>query len=355
MPRPEAEFVLHTLYKGQVQIKELVNSHTYKIFDRKNDRDWEVSPSATGLTDKMEKGAGLMVYAMSEAMKYMDRQFTNMSIKQMAETDFTFGQMFRDARAAHLNKSALGRRVGTASHEYIEELLKALVRSQKQHTQFIVPPSPTAIDLKADLKQSWLNIIDAYNFDKIETVDKYRQIVNKDIEVRSLLWQEALMLQRTCVSAREFFIAAVKAQAIKVWAVEQIVHSRKYFFSGRFDCILEFVKPFDWRGYTISKGIYFTDYKTSNPGRDYPMGIFPNHLPQLGLYDIAYCEEFPEISDRISGHLILGSSKQGLGFHPYVSTRRERNRNWGKALVPINEYMHQGDKELKGLNLYAST
>lgn len=354
MPRPPAEFVLHTLYKGEVQIKELINSHTYKVFDRKNNRDWEVSPSATGLTDKMEKGAGLMVYAMSEAMKYMDRQFTNLSVKSAVEDPtFTFKDMFKKARQAHLDKSALGRRVGTASHTYLEELLTALWQSQKRSIQFVVPPAPQAIDLRAELKQSWLNIIDAYTFDKIEKVDKYRQIVNRDIEVRRDIWQEALMLQRTCVSAREFFVAAVKAGAIKIWAVEQIVHSREFFFSGRFDCILEFVKPFEWRSYTIPVGVYFTDYKTSNPGTDYPMGIYPNHLPQLGLYDLAYCEEFPEVKDRITGHLILGSSKHGLGFHPYVSTKRNRNRNWGKALVPVMEYMHQGEKELKGLNLYA--
>lgn len=353
MPKPPAEFVLHTMYKGQVQIKELINSHTYKVQDVKNGRDWEVSPSATGLTGRLEKGAGLMVYAMSEAMKYMDRQFTNMSVKSMVEqSDFTFKKLFKDARQAHINKSALGKRVGTASHNYVEDLLKALLHSQKRHVQFIVPPAPLAIDLRAELKQSWLNIIDNYTFNKIETVDKYREVVNRDIEVRSLLWQEALMLQRTCTSAREFFIAAVKAGAIKIWAVEQIVHSRQYFFSGRFDCILEFVKPFEWRGYTIPKGVYITDYKTSNPGTDYPMGIYPEHLPQVGLYDIAYCEEFPEVKDRVTGHLILGSSKHGLGFHPYVSMKRDRNRRLGASLVPVMEYMHQIESELKGLNLY---
>lgn len=335
-----------------MEIKELVNSHGYRIYDPENGRDWETSPSATGLTDKMEKGAGLMVYAMSEAMKAMDRQFTNMSIKQMVEGDFTFKQMFKDARQAHLSKSALGRRVGTASHAYVEDLLTALMSSQKRKTQFIVPPAPLSVDLRADLKQSWLNIIDNYVFDKIEQVEKYREIVDRDIEVRSLLWQEALMLQRTCVSAREFFIQAVKAGSLRVWAIEQIVHSREFFYSGKFDCILEFVKPFEWRGYTIPKGVYITDYKTSNPGNDYPMGIYPNHLPQVGLYDVAYCEEFPQVANRITGHLILGSSKQGLGFHPYVSLRRGRNRKWGKSLVPVMEYMHQGEKELKGLNIY---
>lgn len=354
MPKPPAEFILHTHYKGKVQIRELVKSHGYRINDPENGREWEASPSATGLTDKMEKGAGLMVYAMSEAMKYMDRQFTNLSIKQMVEGEFTFQKLFKEGRQAHLSKSALGRRVGTASHKYVEELLNALVFSQKRHTQFIVPNAPMAIDIASDLKQSFLNIIENYNFDSVGTVDKYREVVNRDIEVRSLLWQEALMLQRTCQSAREFFIAAVKAGALKVWAVEQLVHSREFFFSGKFDCILEFAKPFEWRGYTIPKGVYLTDYKTSNPGTDYPMGIYPSHLAQIGLYDVAYCEEFPEVQNRITGHLILGSSKQGLGFHPYVSLKRGRNRKWGKSLVPVNEFMHQGEKELKGLNIYAS-
>lgn len=353
MPRPPAEFILHELYKGEVQIKELVKSHTYKIYDAANKRDWEPSPSATGLTDKMEKGAGLMVYAMSEAMKYMDRTFNNKSLKSVVEDPhFTFKDLFKQARQAHIDKSNLGKRVGTASHAYVETLLRALQLSQKRGVQFVVPPPPQAVDLAAELRQSWQNIISVYNFDKIETVEKYKEIVAKDIEVRGAIWQESLMLQRTAVSAREFFIAAAKEGAIKVWAVEQIVHSRKYFFSGRFDCVLEFVKPFTWRGYTIPKGVYIADYKTSNPGTDYPMGIYPNHLAQTGLYDVAYCEEFPQVKDKISGHLILGSSKQGLGFHPYVSLKRNRNRNWGISLVPVNNYMHQGEKELKGLNIY---
>lgn len=353
MPKAPAEFVLHTHYKGQVQIKELINSHKYKIFDEEKGRDWEQSPGVSSISGAMDKGGGLMVYAMSESMKYIDRQFTNHSVKSVIEDpDFSLKEMFKKARQAHLDKSALGKRVGTASHVYVEDLLKALVQSQKRHTQFVVPPAPLAIDLAAELKQSWINIIDNFTFDKIETVEKYRQIVNRDAEVRSLLWQESLMLQRTCVSAREFFIAAVKAQSLKVWAVEQIVHSREYFFTGRFDCVLEFIKPFTWRGYTIPKGIYVTDYKTSNAGVDYPMGIFPEHLAQCGLYDVAYCEEFPEIKNRITGHLILGSSKFGTGFHPYASLDRKRNRMWGKSLVPVVEFRHQAEKELKGLDIY---
>lgn len=356
MPRAEAEFVLHRLYKGKVEIKELVNSHTYKVSDPTHNREWEVSPSATGLTGIMEKGAGLMVYAMSEAMKYMDRQFQSKSVKSIIDDpEFTMQQFFKNARQAHIDKSGLGKRVGTDSHAYVNELLSNLLDAQKRHMQFVVPPAPMATDLHEDLKQSWLNIIGVYNFDKIETVEKYKEIVGRDIEVRGKLWQESLMLQRSCVSAREFFVEAAKARAIKVWGVEQLVHSRKYFFSGRFDSILEFAKDFTWRNVTIPKGVYITDYKTSNPGVDYPMGIFPNHLAQTGLYDVAYCEEFPEIKDRITGHLILGSSKQGLGFHPYVCLERERNRKWAISLVPVNEFMHESEKELKGLNLYANS
>ena len=353
MPKPAAEFVLHRLYKGEVEIKVFPKSHTYKVYDPRNKRNWEISPSATGLTGTMEKGAGLMVYAMSESMKYLDRQFTNKSLKSMVEDEkFNFKDLFRQARQAHIDKSGLGKRVGTASHSFVEELLKSLKQSQDKGAQFIVPPVPRATDLSSELRQSWENIIEVYKFDKIETVEKYREIVNKDIEVRGRLWQETLMVQRACEGAREFFVEAVKQGVLKVWAVEQLVHSRKYFFSGQFDCILEFVKPFTWRGYPIAAGVYITDFKTSNPAVDYPMGIFPNHLAQVGLYDVAYCEEFPEVAERITAHLILGSSKHGLGFHPYVSNKRDRNRKWGVGLVPTNEYMHQADKELKGLNLY---
>lgn len=356
MPKPPAPFVLHTLYvdakDGPVTIKELTNSHTYKVTDLAYGRENVVSPSATGLTGRMEKGAGLMVYAMSEAMKYMDAQFTNLSIKQMVETEFTFKQLFIDARKAHIDKSALGKRVGTASHAYVEQLLTALLDAQKRHLQFVVPPAPMAIDIQTDLRDSYLSIVDIYKFDKPAIVDKYRQVINRDVEVRKLIWQESMMLQHTAVSAREFFVAAVKARALRVMAIEKIVHSRKYFFSGRFDALLEFVEDFSWRGYTIQKGVYMTDYKTSNPGTDYPMGIYPEYLPQIGLYDLALTEEFPALDKRITGHLILGSSKTGVGFHPYASMQRRRNRDWGKALIPINEFMYQGEKELKGVDLY---
>lgn len=336
-----------------MQIKFYPNSHKYKVYDPKNGRNWEVSPSFTGMTDKMEKGAGLMMYAMSEAMKYMDQVFTNKGLRQMVDDDkFTLGQLFVDARQAHRDKSALGKRVGTASHKYVETLLKSFKRAQDTGTQFVVPQVPRAIDLASDLRESWQQIVSVYDFTTIKDVEKYREVVNRDIEVRGRIWNESMMVQNACEAARAFFVAAARAGALKVWAVEKTVHSRKLFVSGRFDAILEFTKNFTWRGFTITAGVYFTDFKTSNPAVDYPMGVFPNHLAQIGGYDVAYCEEHPEVADRIKGHLVLGSSKTGGGFHPYVSLKRERNRKWAIALAPVMEYMHQGEKELKGLNYY---
>lgn len=355
MPKPPAPFELHRLYKGEVEIRFLTNSHTYKVYDPVNKRNWEVSPSATGLTDKMEKGAGLMMYAMSEAMKYMDHLFQNKSLASIVnDPEFTFQKLFQDARKAHKDKTALGKRVGTASHDYVEKLLKNFKKAQDTNTQFIVPPVPRAMDIASELKQSWQNIIDVYDFKTINDINKYKEVVKHDIEVRSNIWNESMMIQRSSEAAREFFVSAARQGALRVWGVEKLVHSRSLFFSGKFDSILEFVKPFKWRGVTIYPGVYITDYKTSNPAVDYPMGIFPNHLAQVGLYDLAYCEEFPEVKDRIKGHLILGSSKYGDGFHPYVSNKRERNVLWGAALVPVMEYMHQSEKELKGLQLYGS-
>ena len=335
MPRPPAQFELIKLYKGEVEIKYFPKSHAYKVYDKKFGRNWEKSPSVTGFTGNMDKGAGLMMYAMSEAMKYMDRQFINTSLKKAIEDpNFSIQDMFKSARGAHISKSDLGKRVGTASHAYVEEMLKNLMQAQKASTQFIVPDPPKAIDLRQELNDSWGNILELYidRFDKIENVDKFREIINKDIEMRGLVWQETQMVEKATAAARDFFVSAVRQGALKVWDVERMVHSRELFVSGRFDSVLEFVKPFTWRGYTIPIGIYITDFKTSNAAVDYPMGIFPNYLPQLGLYDVAYCEEHPEMRDRIKGHLILGSSKHGDGFHPYVSLDRERNRNWGKLL-----------------------
>jgi len=356
VPRPPAEFITHSLYKGQVQIRELVKSHGYRVMDPKHGREWELSPSATGLTGRMEKGEGLMMYAMSEAMKYMDRQLQNKSVKSAIDDEkFNLKELFIKARQAHRDKSALGRRVGTESHLYVKELLTAMKKAQKHRTQFIVPPPPRAADLANEFTESYQNILAFYKIDKIEEAEKFRATIGRDLEVRALLWNESLMVQKACEAAREFFLEAAKQGVLRVWGVEQLVHSRKLFVSGRFDSILEFVKPFTWRGYLIPVGVYLVDFKTSNPSVDYPMGIYPEHLAQLGLYDVMYCEEFPEVMDRITGHLILGSSKVGTGFHPYVSKARDRNRQWGMALAPVVEFMHQGEKELRGLNLYGGT
>lgn len=353
MPKPPAPFELHSLYDGKVQIKFLTNSHTYKVSDPENKRNWEVSPSVTGATDKMEKGAGFMVYAMSEAMKYMDRTFQNKSLHSVVEDpDFTFKQLWKDARKAHRNKSDLGKRVGTTSHAYLEKLLRAFKKAQDTGTQFIVPPVPRAMDIASELKESWQNIIEVSDFSSMAKIEKYKEVIARDVEVRSQIWQESVMIQNACEGAREFFVAAAKQGAIRVWAVETLCHSRELFISGRFDSLLEFVKEFQWRNYPISPGIYVADYKTSNPAVDYPMGIFPNHLAQVGMYDVMYTEEHPKMMNRIKGHLILGSSKTGDGFHPYVSLKRERNRNWAMSLRPVLEYMHQAEKELKGLQLY---
>lgn len=353
MPKPPAKFELLRLYKGEVQIKFYPGKHTYKVFDPKYNRDWEIAPSATGLTDSMEKGAGLMVYAMSEAMKYMDNVFQNKPLRQMVDDEkFTFKQLFQEARGAHIKKSQLGKRVGTASHSFVEALLTSYKEAQDNGTNWKVPVIPRALDIKEELRQSWLNILDVYDFKTLTQVEKYREVVNRDTQVRGQIWNESLMVQRACQAAKEFFLAAAKAQVLKVWAVEQTVYSRELFVVGRFDSIIEFVRDFVWRGYTIPAGVYVADLKTTNPGTDYPMGIYPNHLAQLGIYDVAYCEEFPTVLERIKGHLVLGSSKTGEGFHPYASLERERNRAWGKSLRPTVEYMHQAEKELKGLQLY---
>ena len=355
MPKPAAEFNLHLLYKGKVQIREYPVSHKYLIHDAENNRNWEQTPSATGLTGKMEKGAGLMMYAMSEAMKYMDRSMSNKSLKAAVEDEnYTFKQLFKDARLAHRAKSDLGKRVGTAAHGYVEELLRALKKAEDTRSQFIVPLVPMALDLHADLSASLASMLSVYKFEKIEHAERYAEVVKKDVQNRGLIWQESMMIQNACEAARQFFATAAKQGAIKVWGVEQIVHSRKYFYSGKFDSVLEFVRPFTWRGYTIPVGLYVSDFKTSNPGTDYPMGIYPNFLAQIGLYDEALSEEFPELDAKITGHLLLGSSKTGAGFHPYVSLNRERNRAWARSLVPVMEYMHQGEQELRGLDLYGA-
>lgn len=353
MPRPPAEFELIKLYKGKVQIRFYPKSHTYKVLDGEYGHNWETCPSVTGIVDQMAKGGGLMAYAMSEAMKYMDQTFKNKSLRQLVDDPkFEFKTFFQEARKAHIEKSNQGKRIGTAAHSYFEQLLVSYMDAQNKGGTWKVPLVPRAIDLKEDLRQSWLNIIEVQPFATVAQVDRYRETVDKDIRIRMAIWDEALKEQRACQSVREFFLAAAKAQVLKVWGVEQMVYSRTRFVIGRFDAILEFVRPFVWNGYTIPAGVYVSDLKTSNASKDYPMGIYPNHLCQMGGYDVLYTEEYPGTQERFTGHLALGSAKDGSGFHPYASLQRERNCEWFKALRPVAEYMHQADKELKGLQLY---
>jgi hypothetical protein len=353
MPKPSAPYELHKLYNGEVEVKFFTTGHIYKIHDKKYKRNWEQSPSPSGIAGKMDKGAGLMMYAMSESMKYITRTLRNTSLEDAIEgNEFSLTEMFKKARQAHIDKTQLGQSVGTKSHDYVERLLKALIQAQTTKTQFIVPPVPSINDLQADLLASFTNIATIVKFDSVANAERFAATIAKDINVRTHLWQEAFLVHTACESAREFFVAAVKQGVLRPLSVEKIVHSRKYFFTGRFDSILEFTKPFSWRGYGIPKGIYIVDFKTSNKSVDYPMGIYPNFLPQVGLYDVALCEEFPEWRDKITGHLILGSSKHGDGFFPYVAKDREANRQWGIDLVPVVEHMHLGEKELRGVDLY---
>lgn len=353
MPKPPAEFRLYKRYGGDVQIKFYPNSHRYKVYDEKYKRDWEISPSATGLTGSMDKGTGLMVYAMSEAMKYIDNLAGSRTLKFMIDDEkFTLKQMFKDARAAHIKKSNLGKEVGTKSHAWVEELLNRVEAQQKTKSQLIVPAIPKAKDIKTELSDSWAKISDVHKIEKRKDLEKFFSTIERDVDIRSQMWEEATMIQNSCLAAKEFFVAAIKDRVLYVHGVEQIVHSRKHFFTGLFDSILEFKAPFTWKGYTIPKGIYVTDFKTSNAGTDYPMGIYPNYLAQAGLYDIALCEEFPEWDKKLTGHLILGSSKHGDGFRPYVAEDRKRNCEWAASLPKVMHHMQLGERELKGKNVY---
>ena len=117
------------------------------------------------------------------------------------------------------------------------------------------------------------------------------------------------------VDAIDAFIGWLGEHDVKVLQVEKIIYSIEYDFCGRFDAILE-----------IDGKVYLIDFKTSNPSRDFQEGVYPENFAQLGGYDIAFTEEFPDF--HVDGHAIFNLSKKTGKLAIKYSEDREVNRDF---------------------------
>lgn len=101
-----------------------------------------------------------------------------------------------------------------------------------------------------------------------------------------------------------------KDQGYEVLESEKQLHSEEHWFAGTVDLIL---KDKDGK-------IWIADIKTSS-------GVYNSYLYQMGGYEIAYCEEYPET--KIAGYIIIHITKTGK-VDEYVlnsDTIREQAKN----------------------------
>lgn len=364
-----ADAVITKHYNGEAQVKFNPGNHSYYVNDEvgfefkgkhytyKNKR----AGGATSVTGVMDKGKGLMMWPMWEMNKYLRKYFNETTIADIFESQKNLDDILKDARDAHVKKSDLGKSVGTDAHQYAEDYLNALQAFQQGKTkEFVAPPVPKVEDIKEILKRRYIEIIKTLKPQNIEEFQKLPKLITQDIEIQAAMWEEATMLVRSINALRGWF----EAHEIEVIGCEQNTYSRtaasKYLDEptpqcGYYDATLKITCSAKCgHCYTNKLGeptqetftaTYITDFKTTNTSSEFSMGIYPEYLPQCGVYDLGFTEEFPEI--KVDGHLILNASKQDGSFTPFFSFERERNRDWACHLIAVKEAKWAGTNEVK--------
>lgn len=355
-------------YDGKATVTFTPGNHQYRVddpegFDFKGKHytyNNQRAGGATSVTGVMDKGKGLMMWPMWEMNKYLKKYFSENSLTEIIDNQFTIDDILKNARDAHVKKSDLGKSVGTDAHQYAEDYLLALEKSQKEKTKFVAPPVPEIDDIKEILKKSYIHIIKTL---KPETADDFRklpELIKKDIDIQEQIHTEATMLIKSIKALKMWF----EQHEIEVIGAEQNTYCRtassKYLPEpvpqcGYYDATLK-ITCSDKCGhcYTNKVGeptqetftaIYIVDFKTTNSSSEFVMGIYPEYLPQCGVYDLGITEEFPDL--QVDGHLILNASKQDGGFIPFFSFERERNREWACHLIAIKEMKWGATREVK--------
>jgi hypothetical protein len=181
------------------------------------------------------------------------------------------------ASKAYLKKQLRGTDAGTAGHDWLEGYLRAV---------------KTKAELPSILEKKDLLTV-------LNTEDEHIRVSDHNNMVDSI----------------EMFLNWMEDNDVKVIEVEKIIYSINHDYCGRFDAILD-----------INGKVYIIDFKTSNPSRDFPKGIYPENFAQMGGYDIAYTEEFPH--QHIDGHAVFNLSKKKPSLNIEYSDDRQLNRDF---------------------------
>lgn len=358
---------VHSHYDGEAQVTFYPGNHSYFVDDegfefrgKRYSYKRQRAGGATSVTGVMDKGKGLMMWPMWEMNKYIKHLMETTSVKDLIDSDLTLNDLLKNGRDAHRKKSDLGKSVGSDAHDYVERYFRALQESQENGTKFTPPKVPSAYDLNKTLRASYIRII---NDLKPKTAEDYKQLpklIETDIEMQEAIWVESDMIRKSILAFREW----VDLHDIRVIGAEQNTYSRtaasKYLQKpvpqcGYYDAILEITcsakcghcytngvgEPVE----DTFTGIYITDFKTTNTSSEFKLGIYPEYLPQCGVYDLGTTEEFPDLD--VSGHLILNGSKKDGSFATYFSFDRERNMDWACHLVAVKESLYTARKDIK--------
>ena len=122
------------------------------------------------------------------------------------------------------------------------------------------------------------------------------------------------------------FLQFVKEHEIKPLETERRLFSRKLNYAGSTDLICLF-----------NGELTIADYKTSRSG------IYPEHLIQLGAYDLCYHEE---VGDKPTRHLIINCNAKGE-LKITLSKEVDRNRQAFISVLHLHRSLKEIAQELK--------
>lgn len=283
----KAQIEEYELYGGKVKLSYWPVSHKYVVDD---DRKIGVT-TVTGIINK----EALMLWPLSEAVTYL----RNTLAEDTSWTTEELGAIIDNSSVAYLKKQLRGTDAGTKAHDYLEQWLKY-------------------INGKTNSLEETLVITPLSNFGDDTSSDEYTRASDEN----------------NLCTAIDTFKQWYYEHDIKMLEVEKIVYSQKYDYCGRFDAILK-----------IDGKVYIIDFKTSNPSRDFQRGVYPENFSQLGGYDIAYTEEFPDF--KIDGHAVINLSKKNGKMNIEISEDRDVNREFFLATLGVKRSMQYWTNKLK--------
>lgn len=214
----------------------------------------------TTLLSKVISKDGLVPWAANLVTKYIQENCG--VIEDLPEPIYSVSETtLQEARVAHLRKKTKGADVGSIVHKFIE----GCVNSRLNQT-----PKPKMPEDKQAYKaaEAWL-----------------KWVADSDIK----------------------FIKS-----------EVVVYSKQHNYCGTADIIFE-----------LNGKRYLGDWKTSDPKKEYKNGYtgklqaYSEHFVQIGAYDVAYSEEFPD--DKFDAHMVIYITKTGQ-LHTFETDNTERSK-----------------------------